>query len=169
MTREASAGAGGGASPPLEWFAGLAAASLGLAAAVTLGYPPEVWPASGVAVGLLLAIGLVAAGRRLPLPAVLVAAGFLLVNLAVSLSPGRTIDAVARLVLPTVAFLVASSVARRSRPPVLFGIAAVGASLGFVAVLQKGGLLAREAVLARELGLAAEVIYRLEQERAFAT
>ena len=147
----------------------LAAACLAVAAALALAFPPVVHPESGVAVALLLGAGLAAAGRGVTgagLALVLALAGY---SLAVTVSPGRTIETLLRFALPVAAFPLAGAVGSRGRRWLLAALVGAGAGEGILAILQKGGLLARQAETARALGLPEAMVYRLAEGRPFGT
>ncbi|MBP7146983.1 MAG: O-antigen ligase family protein [Acidobacteria bacterium] len=149
--------------------ADIAAACLAIAAGLAIALPPEVHPESGPALALLLAAGLLACGTLSRLGPVLAAFGLALFNVAASFAPGRTAETLMRATLAAAAFYLAVRVARDQRRWALAALAAAGAGLGALALVQRAGLLASEAATARELGLAAEVVTRLEANRAFGT
>ncbi len=147
----------------------LAAACLVVAATLALVFPPVVHPESGPAVAILLAAGLALAGRGVTAAGLLVALGAAAYSLAVTVSPGRTADTLLRFALVAGAFPLAAATAGRARrrlPPALL---AGGAGLGLVALLQKGGLLARQAAAARAAGLPEAMVHRLAEGRPFGT
>ena len=159
----------GGSRPAAAARSAWAAAALAVASALALAWPPEVHPEAGPLVALLLAAGLLAAPRRLPPAAPVLALAFVAFNLAVSVAPGRTLETAARFALPAGALALGLLAGRARFTLPLAALGAVGAGLGALAVAQRAGLLALEASAARELGLPALVVARLAENRPFAT
>lgn len=171
----ASNGGGTGDGAAAERGRSAAAVALAAAAGLSMGLPPEVHPESGVAVAGLLVLGLLAhtrapgAAPRLRLAAVCVGLGLAGFNLAISVAPGTSLGWLARLALPAAAFALACQLPRSGRRGVLAVIVASGALVAVYGLFQAFVGLEQTAERARELGVSAEAVARLEQGRAFAT
>ncbi len=147
----------------------VAGAFLAVAAALALAFPPVVHPESGFAVAVLLAAGLAAVARGVTGPGLGLVLAFGGYALAITVSPGRTLETLLRFALPVAVFPLAASVAARGRRWLLAALLGAGAGQGILAIVQKAGLLARQAEAARALGLPEAMVCRLAEGRPFGT
>ncbi|MFN7966900.1 MAG: O-antigen ligase family protein [Acidobacteriota bacterium] len=145
------------------------AAQLAIAVALTLAFPPDVYPESGAIASLLLAGALWCATARTRWGILLIGAAWLALQCASSLAPARTVTTVMRLVLPVAALAAAAGIGPVHRRWLLWAASVAGAALGLLAIAQKWLILPASAAWARESGAAREILVRLDSGRPFAT